>query len=392
MADIKHPGSAIAEVLFIATQTDRETAATLTSSDTVFQVGDASFEQTPIIAQNDERTGSYATNPGAKVGSNMGTFTLKTYVRVPGSAGTIPPAAPLFESLMGRETVNAGVDVTYEHYRMSDQLKWLTILHQKDLGTTCYVGAVVNKGSFAISGKLLETSWSGFFGEKIETGMDELPSGIDGTSTPVVSIPLSYSAKSFDIGARIVVGTDDNEGAGFVITGKNEETKTLTIQGGVTTVQDAGAVVTGWAPVTVESGEVISDMIGDFKLDRNGSLTAFDILSATLEIDNGLGPSEILKGNTSPNSVKRGKRKVSLNFDRYVNVDGLDIRSFMERYESLPAEINVGDETGSIVSFPIPDFRISSQNVSGTEELKAAVSGQCHPSAVGDDEVKIIFK
>lgn len=389
--DINQPASGIPEVLFIAEQPDRDTIQMPTSSDTVFLAGDASFDQEPIIAENNEKRDTYADQEGKLAAFKMGAWSFSTNLRVPGSLGVAPPGAPLYKSLYGRETIDAGVDVTYEHYRKTDPLVYMTILFAGDIETYLITGAQVMKGSVKINDKILSVDWSGSFSRKYRAGTDETSSEIDGTSTPVTVIPITHSAKNFDIGAYIVVGSDDNSGSGFKITAKNETSKELTIEGGVSTLQPAGSIVKGWAPVVQEAGYNVIGIIGDFKIDR-GSLETFDVISATLDIDGGIKDLGNEKsGSLYPTKTGRGKRKISLNWDGFESVGNLDVKAYVERYEAIPCVIDVGDEAGKIVTFSIPNFKPTKAGSSGSEEKKQAISGQCFPDS-GDDETTLVFK
>ncbi|MCK4763191.1 MAG: hypothetical protein KAW12_13425 [Candidatus Aminicenantes bacterium] len=389
--DTQQPASGIPEVVFIREQPDRETLTLPDTWDTVFLAGDADFTQESIIAENKEKRNSYAMQEGVLAAYKTGTFSFPTNLKMSGVLSNTPRCAPLLKSVLGRETVNPGVDVQYEHYRRGDPLVYCTILFKKEIETELILGALVNKLSLKINGDILNATWDGFFSRKYRAGTDETAAEINGTSTPVTVIPLTIDAMNFDIGAYIVVGSDDNTGAGFKITGKDEIAKTLTIEGGVSTLQPAGSIVQGWAPVVQVSGVDVVGTIGDFKIDR-GSLQPFDILSATLDIDNGFKELETIKSSSLyPKYTGRGKRKVSFNFDDYENIDNINLKEYARRYASLPCEINVGDEPGNILTIALPTFKPASAKSSGSEEKKQSVSGQCYPDT-GDDESTFVFK
>jgi hypothetical protein len=383
------------QVIWVKKQTVKGTPVMPTASDTVLVTSEPKFDQEPKQAENKEKKNTYAQQKKKRAGFKVGTFSTSSNIKPSGALGTAPNVGAILESLYGREVIDPGVDVQYKHYRPDeDSLVYLTILVKRDIETLLCQDCVVNKGSFKVVADLIQSGdFSGMFLKSMLAGSDELDSAIDGTVTPVTLIPLKYSAKRYEVGAYVVVGTDDNSGAGFEITARDivASPNTITIAGGVTTVQAIGSIVKGWTPSISVSGDSVVGQFGYFKEDLSGSLANTDITEAIHEVDNGFKALENEKKDSDfPGQIAFGPRKVDLKTDRYFRVDGSDFRHHVNQLTDIEVELNVGNEQAKKMKWVIPVFQPQNKNESGTDEQELEIKGTCYEDS-GNDESTLIF-
>jgi hypothetical protein len=387
------------EHIFVAVQSDISTFVKPTTSNTIMVVQPPEFVQDPDIAANEELTFSEAEEPGEFAGYKVGTWSLESYLKLSGSTGVLSNMHPLLYAWYGRFTQNAGVDVTYQHYRLfnpRDPVVYLSVIVKKYFTVEFITGAWVNEGGFkGTSGKIQAINLSGYFMKKARAGTAKLDTSIDGTVTPVTTIPLKEAEayKRFDADSYIVVGTDDNSGEGFLVTAVDKATNTLTIDGGVTTVQNADAEIKGWSPVPAILGERLTTRNGWMNVNtgeagqRKLGITEFDF-----KVDNGFKANEEEMNDTDYTaSTSRTGRKVTLNVSRYFRLEDIGFDYDIMQQTPITYELNIGKEPGRIVQVTGSNLRTQKKNESGKEEKKVGIDFKCHPDA-GDDESTLILK
>ena len=64
------------------------------------------------------------------------------------------------------------------------------------------------------------------------------------------------------MGSRVVIGNNDNSGAGFEVTAVNEATKVLTISPEIAGAPAVDTLITPWVPTGSESGTLIHGRLG----------------------------------------------------------------------------------------------------------------------------------
>lgn len=387
------------EHIFVVVQPDISTFEKPTTSNSVMVVQPPEFVQEPDIAGSEELTFSEAEEPGEFAGYKAGTWSLESYMKLSGSPGVLSNMHPLLYAWYGRFTQNAGVDVRYQHYRLfnpRDPVVYLSVIVKKYFTVEFITGAWVNDGGLkGTSGKIQPVNLSGFFLKKARAGTAKLNEDIDGTVTPVTSIPLKEpeAYKRYDPDSYIVVGTDDNSGEGLLITAVDKATNTLTIEGGVTTVQNEDAEIKGWSPVPAVLGEKLTTRHGWMNVNageagqRTMGITEFDY-----KVDNGFKANEDEMNDTDYTaSTSRTGRKVTLNASRYFRLEDTGFDYDILQQTAIPFELNIGKEPGRMVQIIGSNMRTQKKNESGKEEKKVGLDFKCHPDA-GDDESTLILK
>jgi len=385
------------EIIFAAIQTDIDTFTMPTSSGTIPVTGSPEFTQKPEVAENTEMVDSFSQQPGTFAGYKAGSWKVSTNFKLSGTPGVEPNIHPLLLSLFGRHEVNAGTDVRYKHYRKNtDDLLFLSIVVKRDFVTEYITGAVVNQGEMnLVATKIQGIDFSGHFKKKVQAKTCSLLSGIDGTVTPVTVIPLKEAEafKRFDIDSYIYVGTDDNSGAGFKVTDVDPAANTVTIDAGVTTVQDADSVIAGFVPVVSLSGEDISTRFGWINIDTGAAgQRKLAITEAKYSINNGIKSlDDIVSDGDFNTEVVPDTRKVLMKITKYFTVDSTNTEYDIRQQTDCDVELNIGKETGKSIQVLIPKMRILDTGESGSPEKKKNIDGQCFPNT-GDDESTLILK
>lgn len=355
------------------------------------------MDQEPVYAENKEMSESYDEKAGAFCGYKAGSIKLNMNFKTSGTKGTLSPLHPFFLAAYGRHTVVSNTSVTYQHYRFNpvDPFKYLTILIKTQTFTHLLVNVRVKKMDIGIKkDALLPVTFECIFEKVLNAGNATLKENIDGTSTPVTIIPLNdaESYQRYQEGSYISIGTDDNSGAGFKITAVNKTGNTLTIEGGVTTVQDAGAAITGFTPVFSVSGNDINGGVS-WTTANTGELGNHKIYctDSKFSIENGVKPLEDVCSDNNQIGCAEGSRKILYELTRYYSTTYENTKYLIEKQVQIPFTIQVGQEDGNILQIVCPNWKIKKGNVSGKEAKTIAIQGQCYPS-VGDDASTLVLK
>ena len=387
------------EHIFVALQTDMSTFVKPTTSNTIMVVQPPEFVQDPDIAANEELTFSEAEEAGEFAGYKAGTWSLEAYLKLSGSPGVLSNMHPLLYAWYGRFTQNVGVDVRYQHYRLfnpRDAVVYLSVIVKKYFIVEFITGAWVNDGGFkGTSGKIQPINLSGFFLKKARASTAKLNTDIDGTVTAVTTIPLKEpeAYKRFDVDAYIVVGTDDNSGEGFLITAVDKATNTLTIEDGVTTVQNEDSEIKGWSPVPAVLGEKLTTRNGWLNVNTGeAGLRKMGITEFDFKVDNGFKANEDeMNDSDFTASTSRTGRKVTLTASRYFRLEDTGFDYDIMQQTPTTYELNIGKEPGRMLLITGPNMRTQKKNESGKEEKKVGLDFKCHPDT-GDDESTLILK
>lgn len=323
------------------------------AADAVLVISDTTGKQTRIF-KDDKQKRSTLSKLGQKAGPyNPGEWALSAYIKPSGSIGVAPCPAQLIEALAGYETISAGVSVTYSLYKFGDAIKTLSMIIRKGWDVHFISGAFVNKGSIPVKAgdqddAIFQAAYSGEFLKSCVAGTDELSAAIDGTITPVTVIPVK-KPKRHEAGTYIIVGSDDNSGAGFEVTSVDIVAEEVTIVGGVTTVQPIDSVVKGWTPDVSESGELIHGRFGMAQTSEDGvSYDDFIITEELTEITNNFKILNDEKtGDSFPQSMTKNElRDITIKVDKYFYPEDSARRYDANNQTRFWLKIPVGDVAG----------------------------------------------
>ncbi|GAB6036129.1 phage tail tube protein [Fundidesulfovibrio butyratiphilus] len=178
-----------------------------------------------------------------------GTFSVPFYVRPSGTAGSVPMADALWQSLCGKKTVNAGVSVVYSPAMEKPSVSvWIRQDHTVFFGSGGVAGgnplSITNKGA-------LKCEVSGEFMKLGKAGTSQLASAAVSAAS---SITVD-DGKKYDVGARIWNKTKADSGTnGYEVTAVNKTTGVLTLGEGIGTDWDADDVIEGYLPTANAPG------------------------------------------------------------------------------------------------------------------------------------------
>ncbi len=379
------------DVLYIAIQTGAGVFNKPVSSGTVYLTAAPAITQKPRNAENKEMRRTRDPQPGTVVGMSIGEFKFSTNLVLSGSKGVVSCIHPLLLSAYGRHTITTNEKVTYTHYLYDDDYVYLTVLAKKDSETQLLLDCVVDSITLKSTAATLQVvEFSGYFLKKYNAGTGYLGTATPG-GTPQTSIVLKTKAQAetFEAGAYITVGSDDNTGQGFLITAVNVGTKTLTITPGVSTAQPVDSIATGWAPVDVASGYPVDGGFGEFIVDANSEGPApVQIISADYSLKNGIAKIEDERASTATGGYSgrygKGKREVTFNTDEYLTTDGQPAEYHLKKNSPITVELNMGEEDGKKAKVIIPNMRLTDVTQSGDAQKKQTKQGKCYPDE-GDD-------
>lgn len=389
------------EVIWVKEETVLNTAVWPEAADAILLIDEPDFTQERAFIEDKQKRLTRSRLARVAGPYKGGVFTgVRTYIKPSGSLGVAPVPDTLLKGLFGIETINGATSVVYTLGTIDAALISFTILHKKGFNTVLYTGCVVDKGTFPVKAgvgddALGEGTFDGVYLKSIQTGTDALNSTIDGSITPVTEIPLkgTKAAKMYDVGQKIVVGTNDNSGAGWIITARDiaASPNTLTITGGVDDEQLEDAVVKGWVPAITEAGNLIHGRFGQVQENiAAAGLTDLDIIDSVIEITNGIKVLEDEKTNTAwPESIVVGDRQVTLMINRYFKKDASTYKYDAEEQVSRIVNIPVGATAAYRYLFEIPDFQFDTPKTSGEQEKITALTGIAFASASLDDEISM---
>jgi len=384
------------ELIFVAIQSDKDVLNFPTSSGTIFLTEPPTFSQEPTVVKNDEMRDSYAEQKSKIAGFKMGSLKLAGNFKVSGTPGALSPIHPLLLAAYGRHTVTSNTKVEYMHYRRSteDPFIYLTVLIKKQAETVLLKNVRVKKFDTDIQAdKNLPLSCDCMYEYQYIAGKSTLKNAIDGTVTPVTTIPLNglEDYQLFTVGCYIYVGTDDNSGEGFEVTEVSKAANTLTIAGGVTTEQAQAAKIGGFVPTAVISGNniVTSKSWMNAITGELGSQKIY-LTQVKFGLENGTKALENIMSDTGVKGFSEGSRKATFSVQKYFSLFGENARYLHENAVEVPLDVQVGSESGSIVKIVIPCWIVNKQNESGKEEKALSIDGQCFEDS-GDDESTLVL-
>ena len=162
-------GLAIEQVCLCVKETTKGTAVFPTAAaELVIGAGVIDMNQQPTYTNSEEIANSLDVLDRFQDQVGAGTFTIPTYIRPSGTAGTAPMADVLFESLMGIGTNSAGVSEAYSQATTKPSFTlWLKKSHTLFFGTGACVDSCAlnftNKGACmaTFSGGFMQMGWAG---------------------------------------------------------------------------------------------------------------------------------------------------------------------------------------------------------------------------------------
>ena len=387
-----------AQALFVMKEVDAQgnpapgTLVYPTSSDAVRLAGDASFRQVAGFIEDPERVPGFSRTSRVFNGWDAGEFTIPVWIK-PISAGTKPRVGPLFEALLGKETVNAGTDVKYTPHTLGEPFPTLSMAFR--VGPIVYwvTGAVINQCRIRIEPRqILSAEFSGQMQKLIWAGPSKLTTAIDGSVTPVTDIPVD-DPRNFTVDALVKVGTNDNGGQGFKVTQVDLTNNKIVVSPGVNTAEAQGAPVVPFLPTETDAGDLVAWRLGMLsETPSGGSAVNLPIIEGEVTVTNNAKILWDKADQDYPSAFSRSTRVVEANFSMYLGDS--DVQYLRDVIDNREYDIKIpgGNTAGKIFEIHFPKaLPRHPEHDFGIEELTLQRAFDIVASTV-DDEIEITFK
>ena len=370
------------EQVFVVPEPSWGQLAYPSAGDLVLVAGNAALNQNLNYVESEEIRNSRSLLHRFRTKTPAGNWSFPTYIRPAGAAGSPPMGGILFEALLGKKDTGTSA----VSYTPSLKLPSFSLWVKKGDVVFFADGCVVNEARLTVAANGVPTiDWSGNFRRMGKCGVDSLASSATAGAT---SIEVTDGEK-FDVGAKIIIGGDDNGGQGYTITAISGNT--LTIDPGLSADASAGAEVKPWLPdaSSVSFGDPLESesfavLFGtDSKLVRNIELTIANNIRIV---------DDELTGDLYPTGKIEGERRINGRIAMYLRPD--EVPMFTEAYAGKERAVTItgGESTGSKIRIEMPRVQLEVPTV-GTDGPAATIEiNYTALGTTGEDEIQIIFE
>ena len=340
---------------------------------------------TPVVdrrlQEDDAKTRSQM---GSQAGRTSATWTAEVYFRPSGSLGVAPDVGELLKLVCGTEAVVASTSVTYT------LLKDMTGLFAsifKDLSSMQEFATSAIVQNFTITGNgedYIRMTFSGVAKQYGKVGR-VLANGSGSGATALIVDDADDLAQW----GLIQIDTDDNSGAGFLISAIDHTTETATIPAASWDTTDP---VTAFLPTATLTGTPVMGVDGQVSLDGDSSQVKF--LDWSISVDTGLDLLNREYGDSSPTDVTMpNKRAVTASLNMLVKQNETHLNSLFQRKQAQDLFITVGDTAGQRAKFDMPNFEVDPGGPTSptSGEVELSVSGRAYGTGSGENELSILL-
>jgi len=374
------------EQCFIKKEVTCGTLIKPTASDAIYTVGPLEFSQEQEFLDDEQiRAGASRLSP-IKGRKNPGEWSCNTYVKPSGTLGTAPEHDILFDCAMGNKTVNAGVSVVYT---LENQLDSFSTWVKKGHTVFAFRGCAVQGAEFGVSGDTIAgVSWNGNYMEQMWAGTLQA-TGTYAGGEATITLPTK-GAERYTANMYIEVGSDDNTGAGYLITDVNYNKDELTISPVLGSAQGATPTIAPWMPTaSAEVGKPVHGKIGMVTVDGKDAI----VLSASISLNNNVKFYIDEKNNlwTAERFGRPKLREVDGSLNMYFLKPGPSYFYRAEYQVSDALIVPAGNVAGYIMQLSVPYAEYRTPTISGDEEFIQDVPFIGVASSSLNDEFSITF-
>ncbi len=369
--------------VFVKKETIFGTLALPAATDALRVTAVPTAPQPESFSESEELVNSRSKPDRARDLTPAANFDLKLYSRPSGAAGTPPQEDVLLECALGQKTINAGVSVVYEPAVIlpSFSLCWKEG-HTRFFAAGCKVG----KLSFDFAAKgYLNLGFSGMAQKVLFAGTSET---VADSTTELIKL-ASGGALLFLAGAYVQVGSDDNTGAGYLITAVDVDNDTITISPALSSAPAAGVEVKGFLPTPSWSGVKVEARTGQVTLDG----AALAIMSASGSLDNGLTQDDgELTSDSYVSDIDAAMRAASGQLKCRYRREYTSFFSRARRQVQGAIVMQAGESAGAQVKWELPQAEMNTPAPSGDSvwrELTVDLVGL--PTTGLEDEFKVSY-
>lgn len=307
----------------------------------LYTTGGATFDQP--ASSNEHRAGRFHT--GVVKAKKVVEFDFDTYINMSGSAGDSLDTAVrlLWESLLGTETVNAGVSIDYTQGLPT---MFFSMVRVSTIFAEYFTGCYVKGGALNFPGAGPATcKWTGRGANSSVAGIGQLSGALSTTANAVLN---AGDSKQYTAGSRVMgVAADGRtilEGAdgSISVVSVDDNTNTLVLSGAVT-LPDDGFIVP-WDPGAVQQtgrDAIFTDLEGSFKWSQGDSEVCLTDIS--LDIQNEHNDRDQCFGTDTNKGFAAGNRcTMTLSATADLSREHLGYLVRMREFSGLDPEIILG--------------------------------------------------
>lgn len=399
------------DLAFVAVEVTPGTMVTPAGTDVLRMIADADVDQAKAVFESLERVNSYSITGLLSARYNPLAFSLQAYAKRTGTVDTgVTSLRTLFKNALGRETVNAGSNITYNLARTTDTDLNFSLFYRK--GGMCFQcsGCFINdlsipfqadpseaaivRANFSGSGYRLHWAGDTTITEALattEAGLTQFKVAVADLAPSDHATAAVAVAGKFTIGAYVTVGALTTS---HKITDINPTTGVVTVTPAFGSDQASGSTVRGWTPTETDSGAPIAGHRGLLSYGGNDFLT---VLRGTFRLTNNRRALVEEKNNQEyPTSdAREGKRRVTLEgltayFDPRAAVKGDLFRALADQLTQKAIILNFGNVSGSILRINMPQAITQTPRLVGEGIVQIDMSQMGIASASLDDECSIV--
>ena len=375
---------------FVKLESQSGVLALPSSTDSVALAESLTSSQTPTYTDSTEIQNTRGILERYPDGLPAGDFDIKVIARPTGVA-TVPMGDPLFESLMGQKTINAG-DVAYGQALEKPSF---TICYRKGHMVYYCLGATSHEMGVQVTKKgAVELSFKGKFMQRICMGDDNVAT----LSSAAQNQVFVADAGRFMVGGYVynpacaanAGAADSNIGAqGYLITAIDRTNHILTLQDNLVFAWAVSEEVLGWLPATEKIGTSI--MSKDSQIKINGALGKIKDMDLSIN-----DPCQYLEdeitGSAFPTEYVEGDRQISGSFKSYFRKE--DSTKVAQGYsnEELDLSLEFGSTVGTKMRIHLP--RVPAEVPTEEEDGPSLVLSQSFTAleTLGEDSAVIYFE
>lgn len=371
--------------IFCAAESTPGTLVYPAATDLVIPAGNGTISQVPSYTDSEEIKDSRSLMDQFEDARPAGKWQFPMYLRPDSTLGNKPQAAAVFKALFGQEAVNAGTSVVYS---LASSLPSLSMWVKYGDVVLFAAGATVDQMQVGVTRKgAVKLTMSGGFMYMGWCGVSALSAAIDGTGTPVTSIPV-VKASRFVQGCHISIGNDDNGGAGYEVTDVDTSTNTLTISPGCDTAQSSGAEVKAVLPAGTEVGSPVEMRKCSIQLDGVDK----KLMSIDCSVVNNIKYlEEEISDQEYPTAYIPDRRAVSGKLGVLFREDDLDYFALGYAGTENALSIIMGDSAGHRATLAMPRTRLTVPDVNPQSPTVQLSMDFTSLGQSGEDEVTLTF-
>lgn len=381
------PITAAEEIGWIKTSTTYDTPVAFVAADAI-KCMELKIAPTLNLVEINERTGSQSYT-GEIAGRIGGTFSMKVIART-GALGVAPDDDPAREAAFGA----AGVDTP------STSVVW-SLGAASAAARTLQVGRSNGVGSFEIASGIkidkmelvlpesdghTEITYSGTFADYGFVRAGLTVSG--GHSSSDTTIQLSANAyRRLRPGVTIKFGSEDNSGAGYLVTAVDADTDIITISPALANNISNGDAVTASIPTPSTSGTPTGSVSCALTIDGND----VPCKSATIALETGLAEAKEATANKPTRVTKTAKRTVRASFVVFDLDETTDLRGGAWNLDDHDVSLRIGpDIAGRRLTIDIPKivFAVAELDIPDADAAGFVLTGRAQQDAAANDEME----